>query len=150
MIEPAVFVPAIAVAHVLGVILLLYSVEKVSGVLSKLGRRLRARPKRTVSQATRQREASIALGTTPNGKIQNVDENVDAEYSTSGCSADDDASQVPSNHDWDSSADARARTGIVNEREPHVLTAPWIRGCKCIVRLHTDYLRVGCHLMYSK
>ena len=42
-IQPAVFVPALAVAHLLGIILLLYSLEKVFGVVSKTRRRLRSR-----------------------------------------------------------------------------------------------------------
>ncbi len=42
-IQPTVFVPALAVAHLLGIILLLYSLEKVFGVVSKTRRRLRSR-----------------------------------------------------------------------------------------------------------
>ena len=42
-IQPTVFVPALAVAHLLGIIILVYSLEKVFGVVSKTRRRLRSR-----------------------------------------------------------------------------------------------------------
>ncbi len=130
MANPSVYVPAIAVAHTLGLILLLYSLEKVFGIFSKLSRRLRRRPKV-------EKVASKKVGFEPreeNGStIHKIEEEETDDAASITSSSSDDADTVRSNHDWDSSADARARAGIVAEAEPHVLTAPWIRGCTCQV-----------------
>lgn len=132
MAHPSVYVPAIAVAHAFGLILLLYSLEKSFGLFTKISRRFRRR--RLKSEKTLSRKV-ILEPKEENGKVGSVEEEVtdDAASIASDSSVDELPSRNPSNHDWDSSADARARAGIVAEPEPHVLNPPWVRGCSCQV-----------------
>ena len=132
MAHPSIYVPAIAVAHAFGLILLLYSLEKTFGLFSKLSRRFRRRrlkPEKSLSR-------KVVLEPKEEGrKMGSIEEEItdDAASMDSDSSLDELPGRAPSNHDWDSSADARARAGIVAEPEPHVLNPPWIRGCSCQV-----------------
>ena len=136
MIQPAVFVPPIAIAHVFGIILLVYSLEKVSGVFSKLGRRIRSRRKRIARQTTAPptKVTSPDAEANQNGHLQDIVEEGEHDDCASFISEGSDEDDAEGNHDWNSSADARQATSIVAESEPHVLTPAWIRGCQCIVR----------------
>ena len=118
-VEPAVFVPPIVVAHVLGFVLLLYSIEKVSGVISKTV--LRRRRSSPVESPTRKALPRSAL-----------DSNRPIGVSAAG--QEEDVGQGAQEHrDWDSSLEARAMTHAAPDM-PHMLTAPWVRGCACQVR----------------
>lgn len=142
MAYPSIYVPAIAVAHTLGLILLVYSLEKVFGLFSRLLRRVRRRRQRPEKVTSRRVTFEPKE---QNGKVHKIEEAVEEEDDSSfheGTSDDDVTEGAPSNHDWDSSADARARAGIVAEAEPHVLTPPWIRGCSCQVN---QSIAMACH-----
>ena len=137
--SPQVYVPAIAVAHTFGLILLLYSLEKVYGIFSKLGRRLR--PRRQKAEKTASKKVILEPDEV-NGTIHKIEEEETDDAASVASSSSQDDQTERSNHDWDSSAEARARAGIIAEAEPHVLTPPWIRGCSCEVIYSTSYLNL--------
>ena len=114
-VHPAVFVPPIVVAHVLGFALLAYSLEKVFGVFSKLLRRFRP-------GSARRRATEHTLGDLPQPKLPlEADE---APQSTQpSCSGTD----------WDSSLEARAMTGLVAAPQFRAISQPWRRDCNCEV-----------------
>ena len=125
-VEPAVFVPPLVVAHVLGFILLLYSLEKVSGVVSKaLLRRRRSLPvdapdvKGVKKYSSPANEESVIAG------------NEDAPNSIPGA-----LEASPQPRDWDSSLETRVMTHT--GKEPLVLNAAWVRGCSCQVQQCTQ------------
>lgn len=126
-VEPAVFVPPLVVAHVLGFILLLYSLEKVSGVVSKsLLRRRRSLPiDPPEAKGVKRARAS------PVNEEGNIACNEDAP---SGNQSSLEGSVLHS--DRDSSLEARSVTNTV--KEPLVLTAAWVRGCSCQVWHHAQ------------
>ena len=124
-VEPAVFVPPLVVAHVLGLILLLYSLEKVSGVVSKtLLRRRRALPLDVPDIKCVKRAR-----TPPNSEEGTLAGEEDASMSIHSA-----LEGSPQHTDRDSSLEARAMTDTV--KEPFVLTAAWVRGCSCQVWHH--------------
>lgn len=134
MAHPSVYVPAIAVGHAFGLILLLYSLEKTFGLFTKIFRRFRRRrlrPEKTPSRKV------VLEPKEEGGKVGSIEEEVTDDTASIGSdsSVDEVPGRVPSNHDWDSSADARARAGIVAEPEPHILNPPWVRGCSCQVQV---------------
>ena len=114
-IHPAVFVPPLVVAHVLGLILLGYSLEKVFGVFTKLLRRLRP-------GTFRHKTTDPALGNLPVPKLP-----LEAEE------APPDAKAGCSSPDWESSLEARALAGLTQAPQFRVLSQPWTRGCDCEV-----------------
>jgi hypothetical protein len=121
-VEPAVFVPPIAVAHVLGFLLLLYSLEKVSGVVSKTFRwRRRSSPVDNPSPKAQPRTGS---DDSPQDDLSTAQAPKDGEEPMG-------APEEP-HGDWDSSLEARAM--MHTAAEPHMLTAPWVRGCACQAR----------------
>ena len=115
-VHPAVFVPPIVVAHVLGLTLLGYSLEKVFGVFSKLFRRIR--PGLAGRRALQHSSDNV-----PQPKLPAVLEADEAPPATPSCSETD----------WDSSLEARARAGLIEAPQFRVLSQPWIRGCDCEV-----------------
>ena len=116
-VHPAVFVPPIVVAHVLGFILLGYSLEKVFGVFSKLLRRIRP-------GYARRRAQQHPLGSLPQPKLH-----LEADE------APPEAQPSCSDTDWDSSLEARARAGLIEAPQFQALCLPWVRGCDCEVCL---------------
>lgn len=116
-VHPAVFVPPIVVAHVLGFILLAYSLEKVFGLLSKPLRRIRP-------GIARRRAPQNSLGSAPQPKLPLEADEAPPETQPS-CS----------DNDWDSSLEARARAGLIEAPQFRVLSQPWVRGCDCEVCL---------------
>lgn len=116
-VHPAVFVPPIVVAHVLGFVLLGYSLEKVFGAFSKLLRRIRP-------GIARRRALQHSLGSVPQPKLP-----LEADE------APPEAEPSCSDTDWDSSLEARARAGLIEAPQFQVLSQPWVRGCDCEVCL---------------
>ena len=114
-VHPAVFVPPIVVAHVLGFILLAYSLEKVFGLLSKPFRRIRP-------GFARRRAPHNSLGSVPQPKLP-----LEADE------APPEAQPSCSDTDWDSSLEARARAGLIEAPQFRTLSQPWVRGCDCEV-----------------
>ena len=112
-VEPAVFVPPLVVAHVLGFILLLYSLEKVSGVISKTF--LRRRRSLPVDGTAVKRSRPLPASR---------EGNEDPSINTLGGS--------PQHENQNGSSEARPMTDTV--KEPLVLTAAWVRGCSCQVQ----------------
>ena len=125
-VHPAVFVPPIVVAHVLGFILLGYSLEKVFGVFSKLLRRIRP-------GFARRSALQHSLRSVPQPKLPSEADEAPTEAQPS-CS----------DTDWDSSVEARARAGLIEAPQFRVLSQPWVRGCDCEVCL-TATLDTCCH-----
>ena len=120
-IHPQVFVPPLVVAHVLGFILLGYSLEKVFGVFSKLIRAVR--PSTLLRKAP-----GSGLGHLQPPKLP-----LEADE------APPDGQQDGPSTDWDSSLEARARTGLIEAPQFRVLSQPWVRGCDCEVWALTHY-----------
>ena len=114
-IHPQVFVPPLVVAHVLGFVLLVYSLEKVFGVFSKLIRAVR--PSTLLRKAP---ESGL-------GHVQQPKLPLEADEAPS------DGQQNGPSTDWDSSLEARARTGLIQAPHFRVLSQPWVRGCHCEV-----------------
>lgn len=113
-IHPAVFVPPLVVAHILGLVLLGYSLEKVFGVFSKLLRYLR--PKNLLHI-----KPDRALGNLPAPKLPAEADG--APPVEAGCS----------DTDWDSSLEARTRVGLTEAPQFRAVSLPWTRGCDCEV-----------------
>ena len=127
-VEPAVFVPPIVVAHLLGFILLLYSVEKVSGIISKTFLR-RRRPVEAPVVQQRPGPSKINGHPTANSTATGTDTEAEAAYFDTQSSMEE-----PAQHrDWDSSQEARAMTHLANAGDSQQLTAAWVRGCTCQV-----------------
>jgi hypothetical protein len=116
-IHPAVFVPPLVVAHLLGLVLLGYSLEKVFGVFSKLLRRLRP-------GSLRHKATGQALGNLPA-----LRQNLEAEEARS------DAKAGCFDADWESSLEARSLAGLTKAPQFRVVSQPWTRGCDCEVCL---------------
>ena len=114
-IHPQVFVPPLVVAHVLGFVLLGYSLEKVFGVFSKLIRAVR--PSTLLRKAP---ECGLAHLQQPKLPLEANEAPPDGQHNGSST-------------DWDSSLEARARTGLVQAPQFRVLSQPWVRGCHCEV-----------------
>ena len=110
-IQPTVFVPALAVAHLLGAILLLYSLEKVFGLVSKTRRRLRSRVHR--------------------------DDQVDLEESARACRDSrltEDAFHVSIPNQYSTKCSSTSFQGdiTVEQSQPvGILKDAWVRGCSC-------------------
>ena len=110
MIQLATILPALLVAHLLGAVLLLYSLEKVLGIVSKTRRRFASRLYKGVA-------SDLGAADGVDAGSQPVKEE------------DDDASHV-SEHSFSSS---QGKAALVQCQPISDRTEPWSRGCSCQV-----------------
>lgn len=120
-VEPAVFVPALAVGHILGVLLLIYGLEKVYGVLRKARRRFSSR----ISSRPSHDQVADQVARLPRFPAEN---DYDETYTTpcaSECS-------------FESTQGKATAVSMQCEQPVRRLSDPqkWIRGCSCQVRSH--------------
>ena len=127
MAYPAIYAPAIALAHLIALVLGLYSLEKSLGLLSKAAKRLGLRwPRRgaeddlvadlvqqpAVKKCSFKRQPSAAAG-------KGADE--------SACSTPRTGLQSRQSTDWDSSREARSLTRLTSVAPSHKRAPRWQR-----------------------
>ena len=113
-IQLATILPALIVAHVLGLILLLYSLEKTFGVVSNTRRRFRIRSHRGVA-------ADLC----------------ETDGSDKGRRTEDEEAPFESPSSEYSIGSSQGKAALQDEPAVCAVSEPWIRGCSCQVR-HAD------------
>lgn len=113
-VQLATILPALIIAHVLGLVLLLYSLEKTFGVVSRARKRFSIRSKRGVA---------ADLCETDRSDTSRRTEEREAPFES-----------APSEHSIGSS---QGKAAVQDEPAFCAVSEPWIRGCSCQVG-HAD------------
>lgn len=116
-VEPAVFVPALAVGHFFGVLLLIYGLEKVYGVIRKARRRFSSR----ITSRSSQDQVADQVARLPRFPAKNDRDETKSTPCTSEGS-------------FDSAQGKAAAVSVQCEQPVRPLSDPWIRGCSCQVK----------------
>jgi hypothetical protein len=120
-VEPAVIVPALAVGHILGLLMLVYSFEKVYGVIRKTRRHFATR----LASCPSEDQVASGVARLPGlSGTNHQDENLSA-----GCSL---------HCSFDSIQGKTTAISVQYKQAVRPFSESWIRGCLCRVKLCTS------------
>ena len=143
---PAIYIPAIALAHLIALVLGLYSLEKSLGLLSKLAKASGLRwPRRSAED-----DLVADLVQQPDVKKRSFNRQPSAaagKGSVAGegaCSPSRAGLQSRQSTDWDSSREARSLTLLTSVAPSHKRAPRWQRALDKEVRVHVGSIEPNC------